>query len=341
MSKYKVLYIINNAPDYRDKFLSELGKHVNLTVAAYPGAPDNLNDPEVRYNYTYIPLKRFRVLGVNLNLRELTIANGNYDCIIVGFVLNSPLRLLNVFRKKNKVVAAGLIYGTRNGFLVRFLRRFFLNKVSSVLVYTDKVKNSLESEVSSRVVSFNNTYFYSSEITPLVLPSLQEKLNILWVGRYQKRKKIERLYELARLDLRVNIRIIGPGLSEAFANYPHLENFEIWPASHGAELLKSFEWCHIVFNPGGAGLLVMNAGRMGRSIVIDTKSHHGPEIQLALDADQAFIDFSDINNCIMYVDKIFDRPSVLQEKSNLLIQHMHDYTIEHMVEKYLKAIKGE
>lgn len=73
---------------------------MDLTVAAYPGALDNLRDPEMRNNYRYIPLKRIKFFGLNLNPQELTLANASYDCIIIGFVLNSPLRLLNVFRKK-------------------------------------------------------------------------------------------------------------------------------------------------------------------------------------------------------------------------------------------------
>jgi hypothetical protein len=96
-----------------------------------------------------------------------------------------------------------------------------------------------------------------------------------------------------------------------------------------------------VLNPGGAGLLVMNAARLGRSIVIDTDSHHGPEIQLAIDANQDFIDFSDLGNVITYLDKLFESTDYLQEKAEVLTAQMANFTIEHMAEKYFQAIKGE
>src|SRR5690606_36578191 len=140
-------------------------------------------------------------------------------------VLNSPFRLMNIFRKR-KVLAAGLIFGQRENFFISLVRKFLLERVDAVLVYTDLVKSKLERQISNRIISFNNTYFSASEINPVRLPELKSgKINMIWVGRYQARKKIERLYELAKRDSRLNVRVVGPGIVEAFSHHEPLPNF--------------------------------------------------------------------------------------------------------------------
>lgn len=44
MKKIKVLYFLNHAPNYRDIFLQELGKHLDLTAVFYPGVLANLKN---------------------------------------------------------------------------------------------------------------------------------------------------------------------------------------------------------------------------------------------------------------------------------------------------------
>lgn len=46
--KYRVLYFINFAPNYRDVFLREFGKYVDLTVVSYDGTEVNMKNPEER-----------------------------------------------------------------------------------------------------------------------------------------------------------------------------------------------------------------------------------------------------------------------------------------------------
>lgn len=341
MKNYKVLYLINFAPNYRDKFLTELAKYVDLTVTAYSGAEANLSDPITREGYRFIELERKKCLGFNFNYKEFTLANDDYDVVIVGYTLWNPFRMINLLRSKKRVICEGLIYGRNNGIITKLLRRTFINASEGVLVYSKMVKDKLAKEIDRPIIIFNNTSYSKREIKPISLPALNETLNIIWVGRYQERKKLERLYELANLDKRVEVRLIGPGIRDAFKNKKHLDNFEVYDSAYNEELEQHFSWCHTVFNPGGAGLLVMNAARFGRSIVIDKNSHHGPEIQLAIDACQDFIDFSNLNNVESYIDYLFSQQKYLQKKAEQLTHQMSNYTIEHMAEKYLKAIKGE
>ncbi len=341
MKAYKVLYLINFAPNYRDNFLTELAKHVDLTVTAYPGNEANLVDPENREGYRFISLKRKKFLGFNFNLDEFTLANDDYDVVIVGYTLWNPLRMINLFRRKKRVICEGLIYGKSNSLVTRFLRKIFIESSEGVLVYSKMVMNRLSEETNKPIIAFNNTSYSKLEIKPQALPELNDKLNIIWVGRYQERKKLERLYDLAKLDSRVRVRLIGPGINEIFTKKIALENFQVFSGAYGDELEQHFAWSHIVFNPGGAGLLVMNAARSGRSIVIDNDSHHGPEIQLAIDAKQDFIDFSNLESVKNYIDSLFEKSNYLQNKAKGLTEQMEYYTIEHMAEKYFQAIQGK
>ena len=341
MKSYKVLYLINFAPNYRDKFLTELGKYVDLTVTAYSGKEANLTDPDIRQGYRFIPLQRKKLLGFNYNFDEFTLASDDYDVVIVGYTLWNPFRMFNLFRRDKRVICEGLIYGKSNSLITQMLRKTFIEASEGVLVYSKMVKDRLARETKKPIIVFNNTSYAQQEINPLAIPPFTDRLNVIWVGRYQERKKLERLYDLAKLDQRVRVRLIGPGITEAFADKPILENFQVFKSAYEHELEQHFAWSHMVLNPGGAGLLVMNAARLGRSIVIDTDSHHGPEIQLAIDANQDFIDFSDLGNVITYLDKLFESTDYLQEKAKVLTAQMANFTIEHMAEKYFQAIKGE
>lgn len=341
MKKFKVLYLINYAPNYRDKFLRELGKHVDLTVTSYAGKEANLTDPKQRVGYNYVQLKRKKILGINLNPNEFTLGNQDFDVIIVGYTLWNPYRMLNLLRNNKRVICEGLIYGRNNGLLTKILRKKFIEASEGVLVYSQMVKDKLAKETKKPIIIFNNTSFSKNEIKKVDIPQLCKRLNIIWIGRYQDRKKVERLYELAYRNKMVNVRLIGPGIREKFSQKELPENFEIFDSAYDTELEQHFAWSHVVFNPGGAGLIIMNAARMGRSIVIDRDSHHGPEIQLALDAKQDFIDFSNTTEVDSYINKIFENEKILSKKGDYLYEKMHNYTIEYMADMYLKAIRGE
>lgn len=337
--RLKVVYIINYAPKYRDVFLKELGKYVNLTVVSFNGASAKLKDPETREGYKFIELKQKRFLNISFNYEEFQKATGDFDVIIVGYNLRNPFRMLNLIRKK-KVILEGLIYGKNENLFIRAIRKFVISRSDGVLVYSDRVKKRLEKETRKPIISFNNTSYSLSDINILPFPEIKDKLNIIWVGRYQKRKKIERLVKLAELNEQINVRLIGPGIREKIDDRT-IKNLSIYDSAYDRELENHFSWCHAVFNPGGAGLLVMNAGRFGRPIIIDNNSHHGPEIQMAIEANQPFVDFSQYEIIDEMVESYMKESTILQDMGQRLASNMKNYTIEYMAQQYLKGIDGE
>src|SRR5690606_32270623 len=167
MKKYKVLYLINYAPNYRDKFLSELGKFVDLTVTSYRGEEANLKDPAQRTGYKYIPLKRIKFLGFNFNIKEFTLGNQDFDVIIVGFTLWNPFRMINLFRRNKRVICEGLIYGRNNDVFTKVLRKIFTNVGEGILVYSQMVKDRLIKSTKKPIIVFNNTSYSMDEIIPI------------------------------------------------------------------------------------------------------------------------------------------------------------------------------
>src|SRR5690606_15936248 len=122
-----------------------------------------------------------------------------------------------------------------------------------------------------------NTSFFESELVKLDFDFENPELNVLWVGRYRRGKNIERLIEIARRHPKVNVRIIGVGVMEVYSSFADkIPNLTVLGPAFGDELREHYRWCHAVFNPGGAGLIVMNTARYGRPIVIDEHEYHGP-----------------------------------------------------------------
>lgn len=338
----KVLYILNNAPNYRDVFLKELGKHVDLTVVSFSGAKINLKDPEYREGYKYIELEYRTFKNISFQTREFSIVSKDYDVVILGYSLRNPFRILNVFRSHKNILFAGLIYGRNQGnFISGIMRKFILGRAKGVLVYTEAVKERLAKEINVPILSFNNTSFLKSEIKPLKFEFKSNELNLIWVGRYKKIKKVEALVKLARKYKNINLKLIGPNLAENIVLREDDFNISILGEVYSEDLEKHYEWSHAVFSPGHIGLLVMNTARYGRPIFIDSKTRHAPEIQLAKEANQLFLDFENKEE----VDKLIslcisDRAFLIEQGINLAQTMSEKFTVEYMVQQTLKGINN-
>jgi glycosyltransferase involved in cell wall biosynthesis len=118
-----------------------------------------------------------------------------------------------------------------------------------------------------------------------------------------------------------------------------LSNFALFPRATGDELLSHFGWCNVVFSPGNMGLLVSTAARFGRAIICDKGSHHGPEVELAKQAGQFFVDASDAD----VVDQLFSRllmtPDLIVEKGDqLCLTAKQYYSVEEMVRRHVAIV---
>jgi len=162
------------------------------------------------------------------------------------------------------------------------------------------------------------------------------KLKFLFVGRPQKRKKLELALKLAKRRKDVIIRLVGPGMDDYFKDMGIPENVEFYPAAHGSELIEHFQWSNLVINPGHAGLLVMNAATHNRPLIIDSVSEHAPEIQLARESDQFFVDFENQEALDSLLGNLINNPFVYEKKGSQIHKiAKNKYTVENMTEKHM------
>lgn len=344
----KVLFILNHAPNYRAVFLRELAKHIDLTVMARGGDEIDLRDPDKHAGYRFIELKSRRFMGLNFNISHFTQAFGDFDILIFGASLREPFMLLNLLRPNKKIILFGHIFSHKRK------EEFLLNKIlnawawrccNSFLVHSDSIKNRLAPKTDKPVYSFNNTYFYESDIKKLPFFDTEDGLHIIWVGRYVeqeiKLRNITCLIDLARRNKRVSVRLIGTGIRKGLKDEDIPDNVDLFGEVFDDEVLeRHFRWSHVVMNPGIAGLLVVNTARFGRPIIIDENIVQGPEVQLARDADQIFLDFDDNEKVDELIDYLIEnKKGQLEIMGGRMADTMKDrYTIEYMVQQFLKAI---
>lgn len=333
----KVLLVVDHAPDYREEFFRELASYCDLTVAAQPCNPDSLSVPAERIGYHYIelPVLGRHFLRWQVGLISL-LKDERWDVRCVDLNIRQASRVLSFFlypRLRSNWVWRGHIFGRHNNKFVFWLKRALLKRTHTCLVYSEPQAGRTTEIFGLRAISFNNTEVRQSEFRSPSWKSLQGFLNFLYVGRNQDRKKLTRLIRLAERNRKISVRLIGPGMEQLPIPEWLLASgrVEVFGKINGTELNSHFDWADLVANPGHAGLLVMNAARHGKGIVVDNSSDHAPEYWLAKESGQPFIDFSSEEAVDRFVNCVLS-DCALTKKWGYQLQQlaMKKYTIENM-----------
>jgi len=345
----KILFVLNHAPHYRELFLRKFGEQVNLTVFAKPCSSANLIEPQNRKNYKYFESfsnHLFSKIGFQVNFLEWKLLRKSWDKVILSWDLHHIFRYLFFIFTGNKknIFWMGHIYGSSNSKLIKFTRKYFLNHSGGVLTYSNEIVEKLKVDgINAPLFSFNNSEVSISDIHACPFDFIQNKIKLLYVGRFQKRKRLERLIQLAKINPNVIIHIAGNGVKELLNIYPEIEsipNVELFGEILNDELKKQMEWCDMIVNPGHLGLLVVNGARFGRPILVDNSSQHAPEVIVAKEAEQFFVDWTDIKAVDNLVEKLIENRELIQEASQRIVEIVKlKYTVEYMVQIYVRAIK--
>ncbi|QGG47305.1 glycosyltransferase [Heliorestis convoluta] len=351
----KVLILSAFIPHYREKLIKQFAQKCSLTVTSLELEKLNHIAPksEIEKYCNLIKTKSLnffeKILKIYIVPKEINLSvKQEWDTVFAFYSLRYPHRLFifmwyKSFKKKTNWVWVGHIYGRNNMFLVKLLRRFFLNNSNGVLTYTNEYVEKLKSDgINVPIFSFNNTYLSADDIEVLPIEKINNKLNIIFVGRYQKRKKIERLIYLAKRREDVCIRLIGPGmdvLEEKILEYGLSERISTFGSKIGDELKPHFQWAHIVANPGHVGLLVVTAGQFGRPIVIDNQCEHAPEYIIAKETGQFFINWENNEEVDKIIDLYKSSPSIITNMGKDLSELIKkQYTVENSVKSFRRFI---
>lgn len=341
------------APHYREDLLRELGKQFDLTVSCVPCSEYSLIPPAHREGYVYFLPKGKRFGDFWFLKEDLTIfRKPRWDAVISVEDMHHPLRyvwyaiwLITGGRKKGRWIWWGHFSGRRQWFVLRWLRRWLVNSSSGALTYSEAMRASLIAMGCrpEKVMSSNNTVVCERDFSISPVPKMDGSARLLYVGRNQPRKALRRLVELAARRPEVRVRIIGPLATDLRKDVDELglrEQVECLDPIVGEALAKHFSWCHCVVAPGHLGLLVTDAARFGRPILVDSSSDHAPEASIAEEAGQPFFDWSSRRVVDSYVDTLLGGRVDLQNLADQLSDMVKmNYTIEEMARRFARMIK--
>lgn len=341
----KVLLVIDYAPDYRESFFRELGKRVDLTVVAQPCGPAGLYPPDDRLNYEYIevPAKRIGPVYWQPSLRGL-VYNGNRDvvcCDINLRHLSRTILFLTCGGWRSRWVWRGHVFGRSNSKLLDALRGHLLRSGAGCLAYSEPVAEEVSKRYDIRAVSFNNTQVAKDEFIDGAFSDSHAGPRLLYVGRHASRKRLERLVRLAGRRKEVTVRLIGPEMDSLDIpdGLKASKQIQIFGRIVGEDLNPHFDWADVVINPGAVGLLVMNAAKYGKGIVIDSNARHGPEFWLARESGQPFVPFGEDEDVDLFFDNLLENRWKLKAWGQQLQRvAKRKYTIEYMADAHFYVL---
>ncbi|MCG5548923.1 hypothetical protein [Halorhodospira halochloris] len=340
-AKKNVLFILDHAPDYRESFLSSMSRHHELTIIAAPCDVIGLSPPKTRTGYKYIEGSPISFFGVSFDpIAFIYLLRSQHSIICVDLNLRRIERILAFLLRGNNTrwVWWGPFFGASKHKVINRLKRYLVTRASGCLTYTWPIAAELGRWGVKNVRSFNNTQCLEADFKLLSFDSDTSRIKMLFVGRFQERKNLERLVDLAKRRLDVEIRLVGPHMENLSVPEQLLQEgrVQIYPKQEGDDLVPHFEWSHVVANPGHVGLLVMNTAQHRRGIVIDQASQHAPEYWLAKEAEQPFVDFSSSEALDHFIDYCKTKPEYLVALGDKLQQVARSrYTIEHMVSTHI------
>ena len=341
----RVLLILDHAPDYREPFLKLLGASVDLTVVAKP-CSDGLVAPAVRTNYNYIEIPEVKVAGVRWQpgVRRV-FSRTDWDAVCCSINLRHLDRLVAFFASRriwSRWVWRGHVFGRSQSEFSMKVRGYLLRNAAACLVYNEEIADTIRERFGVEAVSFNNTEVEEDDFHPGQFSDTPE-IRLLFVGRHQERKKLDRLVALAERCSNVHVRFVGPEMDRLSVPQHLIQTgrVAIFGQTRGAELKQHFDWADLVASPGHVGLLVMNAARYGKGIVIDENSRHAPEYLLARESNQPFISFGQPEEEDRFLTLILDDPELTRKWGrDLQLVARQKYTIEAMVDSHVGVFEA-
>ena len=345
MSKnIKVCFILNNVPDFRAVFLNNLCKYVDVIVISgkCDGVSKIESTEEIKFEHIIIKQTKFFGLLLEPDLLKSSYFK-NVDVIFMSANLKAVFRGIvartnTAFKKK--AIWWGLFFGPHENWLVKKYRKFFLFPISVAATHSNKVAKLLIKEYGINAQSYNNSQVFLNEFKSLPFSHESNTLKILFVGTYKKRKKIERLLEIAKRNgKKVKIRIIGSGMDELIKKASSFDNITFYSRTIGNDLENHFLWSDVVMSPGNMGLLVSTAAKYNRAVIYDSASYHGPEVELAEESRQYSISVADKEKIDNLINRLIAEPTILKDYAKALQTcAKNNYNVENMIKVHLSLI---
>jgi glycosyltransferase involved in cell wall biosynthesis len=339
----RVLVLQDALPHYRRPLYRELSKHYELTVV-HSGAE---SPPSTEYKHVWIPARRVGPFYLQSGVLQ-RLKSSAYDVVVANFDIRWINNVIAAFIPSRRFVYWGHRYSHR--IIANKFRDFLMKRVDASLLYgEEEVAWMMARGVpGEKIFIAPNTI----EVTNLANESGSEKDSFLFVGRAQKRKRVDELLiafrrVLDRLPLSVRVDIVGAGAEndnlQTLAQRLGLKERVVFHGellSHDA-LKPFFTRAFAYVSPGPVGLGVLHGFAYGVPTVTTYSGRHGPE----------FFNLQNGRNALLY--------STLDELSTVLVRlannaalvrnlgsHAFRYYVErrtmaHMVLGFREAVENE
>jgi len=346
----KVLLINQNkTPHYRIgvyNYLSAYLRSVDYLLTVVSEDAQKGSSQPVEYNHKFISLNLFSLIKI--------INDINPDVIIYWINLKNiylfPLLLwLKCSNRKFIYWGHGIDLLGKRCIRLKYLAYSLEHWISdAIILYGDHLRINVKSRFQNKIFIANNTLNFdnygldrSNRGNILAKYKITTGKNIICIGRMQKRKRIDHLYNAFVLLNRKDIGLIFVGPDhDGILQYINGKNIFKIPPIYGSERLDLLFASDIFCLPGAVGLSIVDAFYCGLPIVTEA-GDMSPEIMYLKDGINGFIvPQGDIKQLAAKLN-ILLADDVLREKFSQAAQReiMTNGHIERMCEGFLNALQ--
>lgn len=337
-----MLIIQPSLPAYRKEFFCSLAEALGhkITILHF-GKNSNIAHSLIKEligdYYEFNGLKYIKSLGEILKKHDKIVVMFDPHWVNLFFL---PLCL-----KDKKIILWG--HGAGRNKIINSLRVPIINRSTSFIAYSQENKNYLVELGVKRnnVYVANNTLAVSNSQDT----SRASKKNFLFVGRLQRRKKLDIFFDifsrlgLSKLDY--TITVVGDGaeekkfLSRCAFDLGISENvIFVEGTTDSAKLLNCFSDAAYYVSPGAVGLGVLHSFSYGVPALTMQDPAHGPEFSNIKNGENGFV-FSDKDEFSSRLINLLD--SKLEEEMGRKAFEFYNKkrSIQRMVDDFVKALE--
>lgn len=339
----KILILQNEIMQYRKPVYNELSKYYEVTVLHSGKKSIVIED---KYKEIIADVKQLGPLYLQSGVLGKVRSN-QYDIVIAMFDVRWIMNVLALwFHGTAKFLYWGHRYGKNN--LINNFRNYLMKKSDGIILYSGgEIDRMIQSGLyEDKIFIAENTI----DVPNHEDGSNKEKSSFLFVGRAQKRKKIDELLRAFsqikdRLPSDLYINIIGDGDENEYLKKLVIElgiNNKVF--FHGAitdsEKLKVFfHKSYAYVSPGAVGLGVLHSLAYGVPVITYKDEYHGPEFDNLRNQENSLI-VNNFEELIKALTVITDEKNYITLGNNAYKLYSEQRTIQYMINGFIKAIEG-
>lgn len=341
--KKSVLILQNEIMEYRKPVYNALADEYEVTVLH--SGPPSVKEGD-RFREVITP--RQQVWRFNLQPKSpLSKMIGNYDAVIAMFDLSWPTYLAPLFWwKRPKYVLWGHRYSSNR--VASALRDQLMKRADRLLMYGDEdvvrmIKRGVDPAkivMAWNTIQVRNHNDYSGA----------QKKSLLFVGRLQKRKRVDLLIAaFAQLQGRISddivLDVVGSGeiendLRGIVENHGISGKVNFYGRVDEPEVLaKTFSRAYAYVSPGPVGLGVLHSLAYGVPVITLREGRHGPEFHNLLDENNSLICENEVGLEQAILRICTDEALTKRLGNNAYQYYVRERSLSRMLDGFRKAIE--